>query len=574
MPGLRGAGFFSERPRELKTKTLLVLAAIVLIPLVLLGWLGLRVILDEQELRDHQIRALIQSRLKGFEDTVLDHFENLAAQFTDASGNLSYTTNGLRQFVRETPTIRQVFWFDAKDKRRFPPGDSPLTRKESQFLERTKSILGSLGEESVQANQLPDEESALPGGGLLDPSQRILEKVKKGKGGANKNVSITGPVSQGWYVWFSGAEQNHIFWVRDRAGRLIGFELEPMRLISDIIGELPESGPENDSTDNSQIRLIDSKGSPVYQWGSYLPQSNEPNLGMLPLGPPLNSWKLEYFGAGLSGGLDLNWFNWVAGLAVVGAALLGLAIFLYREHTREVNLAQQRVNFVNQVSHELKTPLTNIRLYAEMLEDRILDQEEAEEPSKTRHYLRVITSESQRLSRLIGNVLTFSRGNKDRLVLRPQPGCVDRIIENTLSAFKPSLDSNKVEIHFNGNAGNRVMVDVDAVEQILNNLFSNVEKYGASGGRLEVESGRAGDQTIIRVRDYGPGISARESKRIFNPFYRISSRLTDGVTGTGIGLSIARQLAQMHGGTLTLMPVEKGALFQVKIRTPGVANSI
>ena len=97
-----------------------------------------------------------------------------------------------------------------------------------------------------------------------------------------------------------------------------------------------------------------------------------------------------------------------------------------------MKLAEQRVNFVNQVSHELKTPLTNIRLYAELLEENLPVKGEVEsgEDNRFRKYLEVITSESQRLSRLIANVLNFARGKKDRLILRLEPAVVDEIIAN------------------------------------------------------------------------------------------------------------------------------------------------
>ena len=117
-------------------------------------------------------------------------------------------------------------------------------------------------------------------------------------------------------------------------------------------------------------------------------------------------------------------------------------------------------------------------------------------------------------------------------------------------------------------ATNEVLVDPDALEQILSNVFSNVEKYGASGERLDIESRQVNDRTIIKIHDFGPGIPAKEKEKVFQPFYRSSSRLTDGVAGAGIGLSIARELAQLHGGDLTLMDKSRGACFQIEIDTP------
>jgi signal transduction histidine kinase len=108
------------------------------------------------------------------------------------------------------------------------------------------------------------------------------------------------------------------------------------------------------------------------------------------------------------------------------------------------------------------------------------------------------------------------------------------------------------------------------VEQILNNLLSNVEKYAAGGAQLDIATWCRDDYSYIRLRDYGPGIAKRERGKIFRPFYRISSQLTDGVTGTGIGLTITRELARLHGGELELLPAQSaapGACFQVSLHT-------
>jgi signal transduction histidine kinase len=113
-----------------------------------------------------------------------------------------------------------------------------------------------------------------------------------------------------------------------------------------------------------------------------------------------------------------------------------------------------------------------------------------------------------------------------------------------------------------------VEFDRDAVEQILGNLFSNVEKYAASGGRMEVTSTQQGTTTSIVVSDRGPGIPKGQEERIFAPFHRLSNKLSDGVAGTGIGLSIARDLARKHGGDLRVVPSAAGASFLLELQTP------
>jgi signal transduction histidine kinase len=534
----------------LKTKALAILLLIVMIPLFLLGWMGLRVLRDEQRLHDHQIQSLITSQLQAVDQSIAQHFKTLETELPKEAASLTKDPAAVRAFLSGKPNVRQMLIFDSSFKRVFPPGDSPLTRMERRFLERAGAVLSRL--ESGANETTPSGVTPIPGSGPT-----LSQKA------------VTAPLNderqelKGWHVWYSGAEMNHLFWSRDATRHWIGLELDPVRLQADIIGLLPATGGPDDPLGEARIRLVDSAGTVVYQWGPFEPEGDPAH--QLPLSPPLGSWKLEYFGSGLGQGADLKWFNLAGTLAVVGAALFGLAFYLYREHTREMQLAEQRVNFVNQVSHELKTPLTNIRLYAELLGENADDREEG---GKFRRYLEVITAESQRLSRLIANVLNFARLKKERTVLRPEAGQVDAIINAALNMFAPSLEAKGVRIHFQAGAGDRVEVDPDALEQILNNIFSNAEKYGTAGNRLDIQSSHKADRTVIFVRDYGPGVPKREADRIFQPFYRTHSRITDGVTGTGIGLGIARDLARLHGGDLTLVATDEGACFKIELHTP------
>ena len=536
----------------MKTRTLAVLLLIVIIPLVLLGWMGIRILQDEQRLHDHQIQTLITSQLKAVDQSIAQYFKSLETELPKEASALSKEPAAIRSFLRRKPDIRQMLIFDSQYKRVFPPGDSPLTLMERGFLERAGAVLSRLETGSFDTIELST--TPVPGSDPL-PSKKAASTQP---GDEKQELS-------GWHVWYSGAEMNLLFWWRDTNRYWIGFELDPIRLQANIIGRLPATGGPEDRLGEARIRLVDSTGTVVYQWGRFEPLGGP--VHQLPLSPPLGSWKLEYYSSSIGEGTGLQWFNLVATLTAVGAALFGLAFYLYREHTREMKLAEQRVNFVNQVSHELKTPLTNIRLYAELLGEEPRN-EHSEEAGRFRRYLDVITSESHRLSRLISNVLNFARSKKDQIILRPEPGRIDDIIQTTLNTFAPSLQAKGVKINFRAGVGEQVEFDRDILEQILNNLFSNTEKYGTAGRRLDIQSGLKGDRTFILIRDYGPGISKRDRERIFQPFYRTHSHITDGVTGTGIGLSIARDLARLHGGDLSLIPTDRGACFKIELHTP------
>ena len=182
-------------------------------------------------------------------------------------------------------------------------------------------------------------------------------------------------------------------------------------------------------------------------------------------------------------------------------------VWLYRESTRELRLAAQRVSFVNQVSHELKTPLTNIRMYAELLEEHVADDD-----SDGRKRLGVVVTESQRLSRLINNILTFSRQDKGGLVrLHATPAVVDDVVADVLAQFAPGFGQRR-DRQLRAGAPARVRVDADALAQILGNLLGNVEKYAPGGGWWSRHDRGPPPLTTITVEDSGPGIPGRRRR--------------------------------------------------------------
>lgn len=227
--------------------------------------------------------------------------------------------------------------------------------------------------------------------------------------------------------------------------------------------------------------------------------------------------------------------------------------------------ARERVSFVTQVSHELKTPLANIRLYAELLEE---DLELLEDDGATRR-LDVIVSESQRLSRLIGNILTFTKQQRGAAGREADAVLADEVVRRAVEQFTPALAAKAIETQVELAAPTAALANADGLEQVLSNLINNVEKYAASGAWLRVATEQKGDRTQILVEDRGPGIPKRQAARIFEPFYRLSDRLDDGVTGTGIGLAIAKTLVEGWGGRLRHERPDGGlgARFVVELRT-------
>jgi signal transduction histidine kinase len=541
-----------------------IFALIIVLPLAMLAWLGARAVREERDALSRRFAALVEERLRDVDM----HIARLVAARERDILELGLSSTGppeqRRELAAELPTIAQFFVLNGGGDLVYPLERGPLTKSEQAFLRRTEGIWDN------HDILFSSTESAPP----TPPPSQSKGFSKGGRQMVQMQQSLRVPsLSHGWHPWFWGNGLNLLFWIKEPSGRVVGAELDSVRFVADVIGALPETDPFDMSGTLQRVTLMDSTGDNIYTWGRYEPGSEEEPLASIRLSPPLGAWALEYYGprdpllAGEGMEARLGFVSLLGGLAAFGLAMTGLAVYFYRESSRDLREAAQRVTFVNQVSHELKTPLTNIRMYAEML-DGTLDEASEGEESKPRRYLNVIVSESQRLSRLIGNILTFSRKHRKALSLHAKTGNIDEVLGEVVRRFGPALQTKAIAASFEGGIDGESEFDQDVVEQIVGNLLSNVEKYAAGGDRVEVSSRREGDEVTVRVSDNGPGIRERDRERVFRPFYRVSNNLTDGVAGTGIGLSIARDLARLHGGDLVLKGSEQGACFLAILRAP------
>ncbi len=223
-------------------------------------------------------------------------------------------------------------------------------------------------------------------------------------------------------------------------------------------------------------------------------------------------------------------------LALTGALLLVAFVQLRKERA----LARLRSDFVASVSHELRTPLTQIRMFAEtLLLDRVRSDEER------RRSLTVIDQETRRLAQLVENVLQFSRGERGILRVTRERTDLGALVAETVDLFRPIAAARSVTIATTF-ADARVELDRDAVRQIVLNLLDNAVKYGPAGQEVRVIVESPGR---IIVDDAGPGIPARERKRIWRRYARLERDRDRAVAGAGIGLALVRELVRLHGGT-------------------------
>ncbi len=256
--------------------------------------------------------------------------------------------------------------------------------------------------------------------------------------------------------------------------------------------------------------------------------------------------------------------------ALALATLLGAMWFLLRVMRREVSLAELKSNFVADVSHELKTPLAMIRLFAETLQSgRVTDEQ------KCREYYEIIARESTRLTNLINNILDFARIEAGRKAYSFQATNVGEVIRRTYETYRAELEHLHFKHHLSVADGlPQVEADRDAITQVLVNLISNVMKYSGDDRFLaihvEADTRRGRRGVLISVEDRGIGIRPEDRARVFEGFFRAPDGRVQGQGGTGLGLALVKQIVDAHGGSIDVESrLVKGTAFRVFLPAAG-----
>ncbi len=224
------------------------------------------------------------------------------------------------------------------------------------------------------------------------------------------------------------------------------------------------------------------------------------------------------------------------------AGVMALGVFLIaRVAAREVRLAELKSSFVSSVSHDLKTPLALIQLFAETLElGRLKNTDRAQE------YYRIINSEARKLTRLINNLLDFSKIEAGLRRYKRVPTDLTELTQHVLESLDSQFRHNQFNVTSRLDGQVPVLIDPEAAEQALENLLSNAMKYSPENRHIIVEVARDGGYGVVRVTDHGVGIAPRHHRRIFRKFYRIQTDA--GPHGTGLGLAIVDHVMRGHGG--------------------------
>jgi len=242
--------------------------------------------------------------------------------------------------------------------------------------------------------------------------------------------------------------------------------------------------------------------------------------------------------------LSLKTKAYIWAVLLLVTAIIGGVIIAFRMVKREMTLAQRKSDFVSSISHELKTPLTSINMFVEMLLLKLYEDE-----ADTEEYLHVIQKECNRLIRLVDRVLDFSKIENGKMGFHYKQESVSEVVLSTVEIFQAQLVENECEITMNLTDNlPQLQIDRDAISEVLLNLLSNAVKYSLEEKRVIINAQTVNDYVVIEVIDNGIGIPEHHQKKIFEPFYRVNDSLSKDAEGTGLGLAFVKYIAEAHGG--------------------------
>ncbi len=321
--------------------------------------------------------------------------------------------------------------------------------------------------------------------------------------------------------------------------------------------------------------LLDNTGKQDLKWevtdvnGVLLLQSGNITEDIVPVNiafpADLPSWSLAFYPE--NSGLFVSFLRSGEGIffyifiAIVAILAFGL-FFTLQTVNNELHLSKMKSYFMSTVSHEFKSPLTSIRQMAEMLVHGRVPT-----PERQQKYFTTILQQSERLSHLIDNILDFSKMEEGQKVFHFEKADIIPVVKDIVESFQNQTASQGFNISLSIPEPLPEMVfDREAMEQVMNNLLDNACKYSGGSRKIEVDLLTKGSWVIIDVRDYGIGIRKEDQDKIFSRFYRAGEELTQTVKGSGIGLTIVKQIVEAHNGTIDVESEPgKGSIFRIRL---------
>lgn len=590
-------------------RSAVIFFAAIFVPSLVLGWLALRTAGEQRVLIERQaadlyqaetdalaaaVRALMEEKQTAFTDTVRslvarrgapalaeDYGAQLAETWSDGGlpfaispqGAIAYPSSGQARSNASTASFLD-------NNSAFLSNRTPAEVYNAQQMAAPEELKKGL-RESASA---PAAKSRAPGkSAAADRSQSQLSRTispQKDEAAAQAVPSKLAPAISDFQTAVQGAAQGILarfvqddlqvlFWTRPdpNADWLFGLMLGPDQLNRIAAAALPEPAA------NSTVRLaiLNDKTRPIAREPAGFEANWKRPFVATEIGEVLPHWEVALYLVNpgqLTESARLVTLTLVLLIALALAAILAGGYFVAADTRRQLALAQKKTDFVSNVSHELKTPLTSIRMFADLLSDGRVT-----EPEKRDRYLRIISGESERLTRLVNNVLDFARLEKNRKTYEMREVDLHDVVERIWEAEGGRLREAGFAVAWEAEPGPYTTVcDADAVSQVLVNLIANAEKYATRRREITLHTRVEGGAFLAEVLDRGPGIPRGFEEKIFEAFFRADDSLSSGVQGSGLGLTLARRIARDHGGDLTGRSREGGgAVFFLRLpRRPPV----
>jgi signal transduction histidine kinase len=518
-------GVLRDAVRKLSLRKKLTILAFVgvLLPLLALSYMQYRSLAELQNKTKGAFKDNLRQGMILVEQRLKQRLENLAAQTLNSVGTMDQMENHVADLKRSHPEVEDMFVFNS--------------------LDRQKTT-------AAQADILLQFEKSLMAENYLDADRKYLFAH------GSQGTYLFHPLNQSTTVEqraFAGVRLSKKFLTNDLLGRTI----------AETAGHAHEANPSlaiaiTVSDENNQVLFSNGPAQQGYFFTSKFDR-------------PFSNWKA---GVGLKNtnldDLARDSFLHSAGasILVLLVLLVGIALTI-RATDREARLAQAKSNFVSNVSHELKTPLSLLSLFSEILElGRVKNDE------KKLEYYRIIRHESLRLNKMIDNILDFSKIEAGRKTYNFANRDLTEVIESVLASYRYQIANSGFDVQTKLQPDlPPVSIDRDAMAQAISNLLDNAIKYSGKVKQVSIATKTLGSNLSIEIADRGIGIPRAEQAKIFDKFYRVGNGLVHDVKGSGLGLSLVKHIVEAHNGTISVeSDVGTGSRFTILLPSTKVTG--
>lgn len=544
---LRGA----IRKLSLRKKLTILGSVGVFLPVMVLTYMQYQSLAELQDKTKGAFKDNLRQGLTIVERRMKQRLEDMAAQTLDPIGGIPFSSpRAGEQFEkyfanakRSRPEIEEIFFF----------GYSSDLQKTSIYAYLYSDRLVKLVQpefSSTQSRILSLFEKSMAAESFLDGNHKYLfahDSCPECPPGRRQGIylfhQLPYPI-RGLPSGFAGVFLNESFVRDDLIGRSL-VETAP----SHVSSTAPLAMAITISDENSQLLYSNAPAQSLHFFESKFDQ-------------PFANWKARV-GLRNTNIDDLardSFLHSLGATFLVLVLLLGGMALTIRATDREARLAQAKSNFVANVSHELKTPLSLLSLFSEILELGRVKNEE-----KKLEYYRIIRHESLRLNKIIDNILDFSKIEAGRKTYNFAPGDMGKVIENVLFSYRYQIINSGFNVQTNIQPDlPPVLIDSDAMAQAISNLLDNAIKYSGDVKQLSITTETVGPELSIEIADRGIGIPRAEQAKIFEKFYRVGNGLVHDVKGSGLGLSLVKHIIEAHKGTISVeSDAGKGSRFTI-----------